>query len=622
MKKSRLQGALEDARGGAVLTSESGCSVSNNSEDGGEEKQPHRIRPSGSQRRTKASPRPEAAFLSPNGLKQTADPTTLQSVYFRVKERCVEPEEVIALTAAQVPIAVQAMRQVISQMHEASVDVFACPALLRALGTESTTPPTGLESQQAIEQPCKDASGWYTLGKVVGRGTFGRVYHGHHRLSSSRVAIKTYVRNEGSKVCCSSTVASSAVGSRRVRSQAQHQQHSGDALDWKRVRQEARVMERLRPHPNVVRYFESFESATRFDLVMELVEGRDLCDHLRQQPGQKLGEKSARRVFSALCSAVGSLHAQDIIHRDLKLENVLLEAPEEGERRPVLIDFGFSELGPDAPSSTASPPSTATEASKNFCGTPSYMAPEVLVSQRYSGKAADVWSLGVILYVLLCGKFPFHGASLQQLHQNARNPRQLSFPKSISPGSQAMVRAILVADPARRPSARQILAHEWFATTTRATRAMSSASTDCFNAMKRSPSASVDPQSLEAFSNWESGHEMIGDALTDLYGLDQAVLLSAPRDQRLDRVATFVKVAAAAAGRTFMSLLREQPPSNDDEHDENTSVAESRGGSEHEPVVRMLIPLGAAPDRALEPASSHKQQLEQIIGLVKHSLRV
>jgi len=513
MKKSRLHGALDDARSGTEATVEpTGC-VSNNNNN--EAQHRHRGMP---RRPTIAIPRTERSLSSsPGTMTLDGDATTLQTLFNRVKERCANPEMTATLTVTQVPVAVQAMSCIVSQMREASRGVYACPALLRAMRAASMTFSTASESQEEIDHPneqiCKDATGWYTLDKVIGRGTFGRVTHGRHRLSSSRVAIKTYFRHEGSKVCCSGAGAGNGAGRRGSRSQVQR---PDDALDWRRVRQEATIMEKVHPHPNVVRYFESFESPTRFDLVMELVDGRDLCEHLRQQPGQKIREKSARRVFSALCSAVASLHAQGIIHRDLKLENVLLEGQEGGEYRPVLIDFGFSELELDVSQAhgVASPRSTTVHATKNFCGTPSYMAPEVLASPKYNGKAADVWSLGVILYVLLCGRFPFQGVSLQQLHQNTRNPGQLSFPKGISLGSQAMVRAILIANPAKRPTAHQILTHEWFSAVARPPKGVSIAGYDAPTAERR---ASSMPMSLEAFSNWESGREMISDVLTYLY---------------------------------------------------------------------------------------------------------
>lgn len=613
MKKSRLHGALDDARSGAEVTVDPTRSASNNNNDDSEVRRRHRGTP---RQPTTASPRTEElSSPSPDTQALDGDTTTLQTLYYRVKERCANPEEATTLALAQVPLAVQAMHRVVSQMHEASAGVFACPALLRAMRAESTTLSTTSESHEEIdplnEQICKDATGWYTLDKVVGRGTFGRVAHGVHRLSSSRVAIKTYFRHEGSKVCCSSTAPGNGAARRGSRPQAQR---SDDALDWKRVRQEATIMERVHPHPNVVRYFESFESPTRFDLVMELVDGRDLCEHLRQQPGQKLREKSARHVFSALCSAVASLHAQGIIHRDLKLENVLLEGQTGVECRPVLVDFGFSELELDVtqPHGVAYPPSTTIHAAKNFCGTPSYMAPEVLVCPKYSGKAADVWSLGVILYVLLCGRFPFQGASLQQLHQSTRNPGQLSFPKGISLGSQALVRAILIASPAKRPTAQQILTHEWFSAVSRPPREVAIAGSGAPIAPRRALSVSM---SREAFSNWESGREMISDVLSDLYGLDRAAFLAAPLHDQSHRVAAFLDVATTAAGRIFVDMLREQQPSADLSHDDSIAVIKSRARSKHKTADRVS-------ESAVEPAASHKQQLEQLIGLVKHSLRV
>uniref|UniRef100_H3G5T0 Protein kinase domain-containing protein n=1 Tax=Phytophthora ramorum TaxID=164328 RepID=H3G5T0_PHYRM len=175
-----------------------------------------------------------------------------------------------------------------------------------------------------------------------------------------------------------------------------------------RVRQEVSVLSRLRAHPNIMRFVEVFETPTRIHAVTELVQGASLCDILRRAPGQRLTETRAKLVFRQLTAAVEVLHAQCVIHRDLKLENVLLD---ENSGHATVIDFGFSDfeeiIEPQATHPADNNPPKKQLKKKNFCGTPSYMAPEVVASERYDGRPVDVWSLGVLLYVMLCGKFPF-----------------------------------------------------------------------------------------------------------------------------------------------------------------------------------------------------------------------
>ena len=128
---------------------------------------------------------------------------------------------------------------------------------------------------------------------------------------------------------------------------------------------------------------------------MEYVGTTSLQSYLKSKTSRKLEELEAKRVFRQLCQGINYCHNKNIVHRDIKLENILLD----DESNVKVIDFGFSICIPPEKSLTI------------FCGTPSYMSPEIVSKLQYKGCPSDVWALGVVLYALLCGRFPFRGRS-------------------------------------------------------------------------------------------------------------------------------------------------------------------------------------------------------------------
>lgn len=128
---------------------------------------------------------------------------------------------------------------------------------------------------------------------------------------------------------------------------------------------------------------------------MEYVGKNSLHSYLRSKNGRRLDEPEAKRVYTQICQAISYCHSKNIAHRDLKLENILID----DDNNVKVIDFGFSIcVKPD-------------QTLNIFCGTPSYMAPEIVSKRNYKGFATDVWALGILLFALLCGHFPFRGNS-------------------------------------------------------------------------------------------------------------------------------------------------------------------------------------------------------------------
>lgn len=183
-----------------------------------------------------------------------------------------------------------------------------------------------------------------------------------------------------------------------------------------------------------------FESPKRIHLCMEHVSHGTLHRHLTQH--KRLPEAEVRRLVRQLVGALCYLHARSIAHRDIKLENVLLD--EWCNVR--LIDFGFAIL--------------SRGKLRVPCGSPAYTAPEILLAHEYDGQLADVWSLGVLIYVMLAGRFPFQGATRAELSRNVLRG-SFASPQGLSREPESLLRRVLVLDPHQRYTIDNVRAHPW-----------------------------------------------------------------------------------------------------------------------------------------------------------------
>ena len=158
------------------------------------------------------------------------------------------------------------------------------------------------------------------------------------------------------------------------------------------IKSEISVLKSLH-HKNIVRFYEEFKYKKHQYIVMEYIYGDNLRSYIKSQPKGRLCESLAKKIFIQLLNGIVYCHNKNISHRDIKMENILIT--KEGYVK--IIDFGFSLC------------ITNDEKLKSFCGTPSYMAPEIVAKKDYSGKQADVWAMGILLYIMLTGSFPFKG---------------------------------------------------------------------------------------------------------------------------------------------------------------------------------------------------------------------
>jgi len=257
----------------------------------------------------------------------------------------------------------------------------------------------------------------YELKEEIGRGEFSYVVRAVHKESGETFAIKVINR---------------------------------DNIDSSRLENEIRIMTTVK-HPSIISMREYFETDKNVYLVMELVTGGELFDRITE-----LGcysEKTACLLVGNIVSAIKYLHDNEIVHRDLKPTNLLLKA-KDSDTEVKIADFGLSKiLGEGTLMQTA-------------CGTPIYVAPEVLIGEPYD-KAVDMWSVGVITYILLCGFPPFFddGQNMGELFEQIING-EFDFPEEywtdVSEEAKDFIENLLIVDPVERMTAEEALAHPWF----------------------------------------------------------------------------------------------------------------------------------------------------------------
>eukprot|EP01066_Platyproteum_vivax_P006551 Platyproteum_vivax@DN232_c0_g1_i1.p1 len=262
---------------------------------------------------------------------------------------------------------------------------------------------------------------FYEIKQKLGDGAFGKVQKIVHKKTKERRALKTIRKADVDKP------------------------EDRDALF-----SEVATLKEL-DHPNIVKVYEFFEDEKYYHIVTEICQGGELFDRIVNRTEKGFGEREAALVMQQILSAVTYCHQRHIVHRDLKPENILMES--ERPDAPIkVIDFGTSRVfNPD-------------RAMHQKLGTPYYVAPEVL-KRKYNEKC-DVWSCGVIMYILLCGYPPFSGSSDEQILYNVQQGR-VKFNgdewRSVSNEAIALIKKMLTYEPAKRVSAEEALNDPWVA---------------------------------------------------------------------------------------------------------------------------------------------------------------
>uniref|UniRef100_A0A1I7SBJ3 Serine/threonine-protein kinase par-1 n=1 Tax=Bursaphelenchus xylophilus TaxID=6326 RepID=A0A1I7SBJ3_BURXY len=249
--------------------------------------------------------------------------------------------------------------------------------------------------------------GRYRLLKTIGKGNFAKVKLARHIPTGIDVAIKIIDKT------------------------------ALNPSSLQKLFREVRIMKQL-DHPNIVKLYQVMETDQTLYLVMEYASGGEVFDYLVAHGRMK--EKEARAKFRQIVSAVQYLHSKNIIHRDLKAENLLLDA----DMNIKIADFGFSNQF------------SAGTKLDTFCGSPPYAAPELFQGKKYDGPEVDVWSLGVILYTLVSGSLPFDGQNLKELRERVLRGKY-RIPFYMSTDCENLLKKFLVLNPARRGTLEQIM---------------------------------------------------------------------------------------------------------------------------------------------------------------------
>lgn len=236
------------------------------------------------------------------------------------------------------------------------------------------------------------------------------------------------------------------------------------------IRKEIAIMKNI-DHPNVIHIKDVFATKSKIFIVLELIHGGELFDYILKK--KRLSESEARFFFLQLLDGIAYCHNNGVCHRDLKPENLLLDS--NGSLK--ISDFGLSALyigTNDKHDTNIASNNEASKSSGNHCytsreallhttcGTPNYVAPEVLECEGYDGSKADVWSIGIIFFVLVTGRLPFEEETMPALFAKIKRA-EFKIPVDISSEAQDLIRRILVTDPQQRITLRQLRKHHWCA---------------------------------------------------------------------------------------------------------------------------------------------------------------
>lgn len=247
--------------------------------------------------------------------------------------------------------------------------------MLRSTSTSSVSKSSGVNNNR---KKVLNTVGNYHMVRILGKGNFARVAEAVHTVLQSKVAIKIIDTSENRQ-----------------------------SYVMKNLTREAKILAMLH-HPCIVRLYETIQCGSMYYLVTELATGGDLCTHIKKQPLGRLNESTAKLYARQLVDALEHIHCRGIVHRDLKMDNIMLQ--DSQHLKIKIVDFGLSNI------------CNNNELLNTHCGSPEYAAPELFVDGKKYGPEVDLWSLGVVFYVMVTGRLPF--VSPQDGHTPSEERRQ------------------------------------------------------------------------------------------------------------------------------------------------------------------------------------------------------
>ena len=254
---------------------------------------------------------------------------------------------------------------------------------------------------------------FYKYGRLLGKGAFGKVNLSLHTLTGRLVAIKS-------------------INKSKLTNERQKQ----------KIKIETGIMKSLSNSNNVVKFFETYETKKHICIVMEYICAGDLLSYIKKR--SKLTEPVSKFIFKQIILALQYIHSHNIVHRDIKLDNILIDL----DNNIKICDFGVSKIIKKG------------DIMVEQCGTPAYIAPEILKNRGYEGFAVDIWSAGVVLYAMLSGTVPFKGGDIKELHELIINGKFNPI-KNISKEATSLINKLLEVDPKNRITVDEILTHPW-----------------------------------------------------------------------------------------------------------------------------------------------------------------
>ena len=257
--------------------------------------------------------------------------------------------------------------------------------------------------------------GKYELGHTLGTGAFSKVKLATDNETGQKWAIKIIDKEQLAR------------------------EHLEEQL-----KREIAIMKSLN-HPHIVHLREVMQTANHIYMVLEVIKGGELFDRIVES--KRFDEATARRFFQQLVAGVRYCHAQGIAHRDIKPENLLLDEHDNLK----ISDFGLSNLQP----------TNRAALLQTVCGTPNYVAPEVLKERGYDGFKADAWSCGIVLFVMLAGYLPFDDPNQNALF-NKIERGDFRMSRNFTEGAKDLIAKLIVVDPTKRLGLEQVMSHPWF----------------------------------------------------------------------------------------------------------------------------------------------------------------
>ena len=254
----------------------------------------------------------------------------------------------------------------------------------------------------------------YKVWSEIGKGSYAVVKLATHRATMEKCAIKVYSNKS-----------------------------LEDSALKENVLREIKILQ-LISHQKIVKFHEQLQGSNNLYIVMEYVRGIGLTNHLVARNMKRLQEPEACTIFSQVVSALKYCHERNIVHRDIKLENIQLDL----HCNVKLIDFGFATCMP------------SNKKSLIFCGSPSYMAPEIINKTEYLGPPVDIWACGIVLFLLVTGEFPFKGNTEKRVFDRIKKGK-FDIPNYVSRLCTDLILRILNPVPGERLSAAQVLDHAW-----------------------------------------------------------------------------------------------------------------------------------------------------------------